>query len=254
MPLPRRLLLAALITALFSGVLLLSAPLSAAVSNTPSEPRPVRIITLSTPLIAKPLHDQGHPIVERLHKVYAALGYQLNIVFHPALRSLALANTGQVDGELSRSAAIEPQYPNLLRVDVAVSHIYPGIYTLASEPVKSWRENKNSTFAASRGSTLIMQAIPSQLQNAQLQLVSSSVQALKMLNAGRVDSILLIDQEVAAYSLLYPLLTEQLVRLEPALAPIPLYIYLHKNHRELLPALTAQLRQEFAPKRRESGL
>lgn len=224
---------------------LLAGSHNAATQAVEARQSPLKIITLSTPLIAKPLFERGHPPVENLYLAYAALGYQLKVVFRPSLRSLALANTGEVDGEVARSRAIEAQYSNLLRVDIPFTQIEPVIYSRASTSASSWRRHKINTLAVGRGSILLKNAIPPELRSAELRLVNSTIQSMQMLNAGRVEAILLSRLEFEAFSLRQPKLTEQLIKLQPELPPITLYTYLHKRHSELLPKLAEQLRKQY---------
>jgi len=229
------------IALLFSA--LLAGNLSAATVEA-TEP-PLKTITLSTSLTAKPMHERGIPSVNQLYRSFEALGYRLEVVFHPSLRSLTLANTGLVDGELGRPAAIAYQYSNLLKSDLAFSRIEAGVYTLGDRATKSWRSPDIKVLGLGRGSIFLSSAMQTELQNARLQLTSSADQGLQMLNAGRLDAMLLSRMEFEALSLQRPRLTKKLIKLPPELPTVPIYIYLHKRHKDLLPDLTEQLRRDF---------
>lgn len=205
-----------------------------------------RTITLSMPEQARPHFAQPNEVSIRLTQAFERLGYQLEVAFNPSLRSLALANTGQVDGEVSRSPSIEIEYPNLLRVDVPTNYLHPAIYAVddvSHTRGNDWRYRPIKLLAIGRGSSLLPIAIPTALKGSQLVKTNSTLQGLQLLNSGRIDALLLTRVQFELVGQQQPELTERLAALTPALPSHYFYTYLHKRHRLLVPALREQLLQ-----------
>ena len=206
---------------------------------------PPKTITLSMPLQAKPHFQRSNPVSARLSKAFAALGYRLEFVFHPSLRSLALANLGQVDGELARNHLTAEKYPNLMRVEVPANYIQPAIYALANGESPDWRIRPIETLALARGSSLFERSVPAAFQQQAVMITQTNTpqQGMEMLNAGRVDALMLTRMQFRDFMQRNPELTSQLQELQPALPSQYLYTYLHKRHQTLLPALNQQLQR-----------
>jgi len=69
---------------------------------------------------------QGNPYQKAMARLlgdaFAEMGHELIVRFLPGRRALLLSNLGKLDGEVGRIAKTSDQYPNLVRVPVAIGH------------------------------------------------------------------------------------------------------------------------------------
>ena len=137
----------------------------------------------SKKIFTGPIKPDGYSRVE--HAVQAA-GYELLLAFHPSLRSLALANTGQIDGLYSRPSSIEHQYRNLVRVDTPTFYIHPAIYSTQSF---DWRDGNKRRLATQRGSIGYLNRVKAVAFSDAFDIIftNSTLQGLQQLQAGRID-------------------------------------------------------------------
>jgi len=203
----------------------------------------VKTLVLAVPERVKEHFNASGPSVMRMHKAFAALGYQLNFAFYPGVRSLIMSNTGQVDGELLREVNIDKKYTNLRLLSLYLT-FQPALYGRKDSTLPSGETPVLKTVAITRGGVLSVGNIPEDIFTLKSVKISGIQQAFNLVISGRVDS-LLMSQELFNYlAKLKPELATQLVKLSPAIAPVNLYTYLHKKHEHLIPKVQAQLRAQ----------
>ena len=159
----------------------------------------------------------------------------------PAARSLALANNGVIDGDIIRIRDINREFQNLVRVEVPICTIEISAF--------SWTPNVTvGSFAALADmddlvlSTQIgRKLIQSKLEAAPNRLFVESVQRLFVLLEQKRSDIVVLDRPTA-----YWIIGKRLKRSIYEVADTPLaqqdyYLYLHKKHAALVPALEQAL-------------
>ena len=167
-----------------------------------------------------------------------AAGVEIELVFNPGLRSLALANTGEVDGLFARPATIEERYEDLVRVASPVTHSRPAVYGFK---LLNWREDEIPVMIALRGSATFYRAFSGLRKSEQLLQMNSIEQALKFLKAGRAGALMTAASQMSYYQQFNKSLTEGLLELPPRLPSEPLYSYLHKRHGYLAERIAEEL-------------
>jgi polar amino acid transport system substrate-binding protein len=170
-------------------------------------------------------------------EAFRRAGMQLRLVKLPPERALISANDGAEDGDLTRIAGLEKQYPNLVRVteklvdwefvaftrDAAIPADWPAIRQRAVGHIKGWKIYEKALAGAGRVTT-----------------ADDPEQLFRLLDLGRI--------EVALYerSIGIALIKRQGVKgvrpLAPPLATRDMYIYLHKRHAAQAPRLAEALR------------
>lgn len=215
-------------------------PLTASPQTSPplSPQRP--LLTLSATNYLGNQTYTNHPVTQRVGLALDILGYDLQIMHNPGLRSLAMANSGVVDGELIRIRSAEDEYPNLIQVPVALMHAEVGLYThhRHAVPGDSWKTFQPQRLASVKG-MMLMEKLPAQFDNTPTISAQNYQQAVHQLIAGRADLTLLPVSYVNQY--LAPEESSQLVLLNPVLPQVSGYLHLHKRHRLLLEPLTKLL-------------
>ena len=176
-----------------------------------------------------------------VQQAYRQLGITTTIHALPAERALHFANSGLVDGEISRIDGLAPQYPNLIQLPVAINYLQASAFSFDPDiRLNDWQSLAPYRIGILRGNKFAEQGT----LGLDVQAVNSPAQLLKMLSNGRLDII--ITSFVASHRLYQRLKAQasplKLVRLDSQLPRIKLYHYLHERHRHLVPALTRQLR------------
>lgn len=170
-------------------------------------------------------------------EVFRRAGLELRLVKLPAARALMLANAGSEDGELTRIAGLEAQYPNLVRVpeklvdwtfvafvkDTSIPARVEAIRGRAVGFVRGWKRYEQAMAGATKAIT-----------------ADDPAQLFRLLQRDRI--------EVALYSRLMGVyyLRAHGIRDVRAIGP-PLYveemfIYLHKRHAAHVPDIASALR------------
>jgi polar amino acid transport system substrate-binding protein len=170
-------------------------------------------------------------------EAFRRAGATLKLVKLPPERGLINANDGIEDGDITRIAGLEKQYPNLVRVpeklidwefsafskNTTIQAIWPALQRHSLGHIKGWKIYERAVEGAPHVST-----------------VEDADQLMRLLSLGRI--------EVALYErwLGLALLKKQGIGdvrpLMPLLATREMYIYLHKRHERLVPKLAEALR------------
>lgn len=166
----------------------------------------------------------------------ARLGYTLTVVPLPVERALVNANAGIEDGDLMRVAGFEKDYPNLVQVPEPLLH--QEFAAFARRPdieVRGWADLARYSVAHLTG----MKVVERELEGRRDVTTVRDIDLLfGLLASGRVEVIVhnravtLLAAQRAGLSLRV---------LEPPLLRVPMYVYLHRRHAELAPALAAAI-------------
>ncbi|WP_024954664.1 substrate-binding periplasmic protein [Sulfurospirillum arcachonense] len=188
----------------------------------------VQITTLDTQTI----------ILEKTEKImseaYKQLELTMKIKKFPARRSLKIANSGQVDGELYRVKDIDKSYPNLIIVPVSIISLEFVAFSKNEKiDIKGWESLLPYHVVYMRGVKAIEDRMPDNIFS---DAVKTTKQAFLMLNLGRSD--ILIAPRQRALVTLKELGLKDIKLLEPPLMTLPLFHYLHKKNRHLVEPLT----------------
>jgi len=172
-------------------------------------------------------------------EAYKRIGITIEIQRFPVERSLQMANSGEVDGELIRRGRIEQSYPNLLRVPVAIVTGEIVVVTKNRKfEVKGWESLIPYKVGYVRGVKVVEMNL---VEGTCAEAVVTGDQAYRKLDAGRTDVV--VDIRRQAQFELKRLGLKDLVVLEPPLLTVPFFHYLHVKNQRLTEPLTKSLQK-----------
>lgn len=175
-----------------------------------------------------------------LKEAYRRIDCTIEIKRYPEERALFLANNGTVDGDLFRlRKGVEKKYPNLLKVPVSVQTADIVVFTKdISFKVDGWESLRPYRICFDRAFCGIKGFLT---EGTHTDTVKSLEQAFRILDAGRTD--LVLNGRGPAWELVEQMGLEGIRVLEPSVAHLPSYHYLHIKNKALLAPLTESLRQ-----------
>ena len=216
-------------------LLLLASLLFVSPAGFAAGPQVLELNDVNEPPFTTPEHTGFLDVIAT--ETFRRIGVELRLAKLPAERALLLANDGLEDGDLTRIAGIEEQYPNLVRVpEKLIDWDFAAFSKDASIPanleairhhsvgfIKGWKFYERNMAGAERVTT-----------------VDDPTQLFRLLDRDRI--------EVALYArwMGLALIQKQGLKnirpLEPPLESRAMYIYLNKRHAKLVPKLAEALR------------
>jgi len=164
---------------------------------------------------------------------------ELSLIRLPAERALLNANAGIEDGDLSRIKGMEHHYPNLMRVPEKIFDMhFVGFTRRHGLKGGLWRHLDSSSVAYIRG----WKIFESNTVHVPIAMaVAGKDQLMSLLDKDRVDVVLYAKWLGLALIKNHRLANVHVI--DPPFAVKPMYIYLHKKHRSLVPAIAESLRE-----------
>lgn len=165
-----------------------------------------------------------------LRDAYKRIGIELEVIHVPIARSLVLANTGIVDGDVSRISGIESQFHNLIVVPVPINHIDIRIFAYNKALLTNNNELiKTKRAGCVRGIILIEKIMKERAITCQM--ANSYEQAISLLNKKKVD-FLILPLTIGVYFQGINS-TFSTSHYGESLGNEPLFHYLHVKHKKL---------------------
>lgn len=170
------------------------------------------------------------------------LDYEVTIQTPPAERALLLANTGIDDGDGPRIPGLTRDYPNLIRVPEPVMMVEFVAFTKRLVfDTDDWGSLAPYRVAIVRGWKILERNIR---PHARLLGVKHPENLFRLLKNGRTE-VAVIDR-FSGRAMARSVGLEHYNLLSPPLATTPMYLYLHREHAQLIPRMTARLREAKA--------
>ena len=177
----------------------------------------------------------------RLKLAYDRVGIPVEFVQLPYRRSLSIANDGLIDGDVARIFGIEKEFRNLRRVNVALIKFVGVAYINNDEP-SVFKEELIDTMRVG-----IMRGVlwaKKRLNGREAAAEVSNVKSLfDMLVAGRIDMVFVTPSTANAVLNNSMDKYNHIHRLYPNLYEAPLYHYVHKDNKDLIPILEQALQE-----------
>ncbi len=171
-----------------------------------------------------------------LRRAYERIGIRLEIFPLPRKRALIAADRGDFDGVVARATIISRDYKNLIRVPAPVAYLRIRAYgRRGADTVATFEELRSLRIGILRGVPLLAQKTAGLDRHP----ANTPGQLMHMLKAGRVDAVLLAER-VAESALEKEKLTN-IVPISGVLLRSPLYHFLNRRHRGLVPAISKAL-------------
>ncbi|MGJ8679780.1 MAG: hypothetical protein ACSHXM_05565 [Paraglaciecola sp.] len=172
-----------------------------------------------------------------LTKAYESIGYQLKFAILPAKRALIESNNGRTDGETARVQFLEQKYPNLIRIPVAICHMHQNLYGLKSNKKLANAKLKDLKLGIINGGVFVEKEFT---QFGPTKAINNS-QLFNLLIKGRVDLVSMSEKTIV--QLATEPQTKLITKFDNYTPTVPLFHYLHKKNKSLIPKITAALRQ-----------
>ena len=216
-------------------LLLLASLLFVSPADFAAEPRVLVLNDVNEPPLTTPEHTGFLDVIAT--EAFRRIGVGLRLVKLPAERALLLANDGLQDGDLTRIAGLEEQYPNLVRVpeklidwdfaafskDASIPADFEAIRRHSTGLIKGWKIYERNMAGA-----------------VQVITVDDPEQLFRLLDHDRIDVALYARWMGLAFIQKHALKNIRL--LEPPLMSRAMYVYLNKRHTKLVPRLAQALR------------
>lgn len=219
-------------------------PDSAAVNNAGAK-QYTRTIRLTVPIHMSSYHSRFLGLI--YNEAFARLGYGVELHALYPERRLVESNSGRMDGEAGRirfDSDLAAKYPNLLRVtEPLITVTFAAFATDADIRLNSWKDfgSRNLVVGYPRGIKLVEKRLSSHVDEQNIYKVVQLRQGLRMLRRGRIN--VLIDVKVSVEHLLGEAeFIDSGIVLAASLEVLPVFPYLHKKHRSLVPKLAAVLK------------
>lgn len=195
-------------------------------------------LTLATGFVQPLTSPDGRSgFLERLlGEACGRIGVDVTLTPLPFRRSLINANAGIEDGDPLRAAGFEQEYPNLVRVPESVLDLdFVAVAMRDDVRVRDWSDLSRYLVAYVTGWKIFDLHVKTALPVVKVRDLDK---LMPMLASGRVDAVL-VDRWEGLW------LTRQAGLaarpLEPPLARLPMYTYLHRRHAALVPPLAGAL-------------
>jgi len=174
-----------------------------------------------------------------LTQAYQQLGITVSFLTLPGKRSLKYSNSGEVDGEMLRMEGIETDYPNLLRVPIALCSLNFTVVANVEMNATSFSDLKGIDIGITRG-YVNEERIAAKFDLNVIKVVRNE-DLVNMLLKDRVKAIFTTELEAEKMSRAHE--GNKFYKQDALTQNLFLYHYLHNKNEELLPLITLELRR-----------
>lgn len=191
---------------------------------------------------------EGRWLIDVYTEVFRRIGYQFEFQSYPVVRASKMADSGKVDGEMYRADDYSEEFQNLIRVDKS-DLVAINLVAYSAKPeilLNGWDSLRNTEYKVEyrRGVKKIENRLSQVIKSENLSAINRVDQGLKKLIMGRID--IFVDAEIAVMDSLRKLdphkFDKYKVYRSGTMESIPLYMFLHKKHADLVPKVTEVLK------------
>ena len=216
---------------IFLGTFLGSISLSVLVSGSGSA---------QEPLVFSGIENSSYSTISErvMREAYGRMGLEVEFSSLPAARALMVANSGKVDGELYRIKNIHLKYENLIMISVPIG-IMEGV-AITTNPeltLKSWQSLEPYRVCIRNG----VKFAEAGTKEFEVDVSNSNDQLFAKLGRNRCDVIVLARLTSIALALDFEKKMQTPVQYH-VVQTYPLFHYLHKKNKYLVPVLTEVLK------------
>lgn len=193
-----------------------------------------RILSINTPG-NPPLHypDQTGILDLLTREAFTRIGAEVTIQHLPPERALINANAGLDDGDSARIGGLEKIYPNLLQVPAIIFDTAFVAFTLRKDlAINGWQDLKPYDVAIIRGHKISEQNV---VGTHSLTKTDNVEMLFTLLKNNRADVV--VCEQFFGFDMAKKIGLEDIRILDPPLATLDFFIYLHKRHRNIVPRL-----------------
>ena len=166
------------------------------------------------------------------------IGRPIHVAGLPPERAIQDANSGGADGDAYRIAGLDRQYPNLVQVPESIADMRFAAFSIRRDIiVKGWNDFDDLAVAYITGWKIFEVNVK---KAADISTVRNANQLFRLVQRGRADVALYDLWQGSA--LLSEVGWKNIKPIDPPLAVMDMYLYVNQTHRDLVPAITAALR------------
>ncbi|WJG07620.1 transporter substrate-binding domain-containing protein [Aliiglaciecola sp. LCG003] len=181
----------------------------------------------------------------RLKNIENGLDIQFKFVDVPAARSLVLANSAQIDGDVIRRYEIGEHYPDLIRVPQAVIEIEISVFSWDPDNIihsfSDFNKMNEGIVATQIGRKFIEKNLSS-IRNSMF--VNDIEHIFSLLEKKRIDFVVL-DRPTALAAMGSRFGDSLFEVSSKPLSKVKYYLYLHKKHADLVDLISAELERDY---------
>jgi polar amino acid transport system substrate-binding protein len=195
-------------------------------------------LTLATGALPPLTSAPGHVgfLDALVREVFVRVGVDATLVRLPVERALINANAGIEDGDIPRAPGFEKDYPNLVQVPEKVLDFdFVAYATRAEVQVRNWSELALYSVGYTTGYKIFERNVKAARD---ITTVRGIDQLFPLLASGRAD-VVLLDRWQGLWLAREAGLAVR--ALDPPLARVPMFAYLHRRHEALVVPVAAAL-------------
>ncbi|MFC1523861.1 substrate-binding periplasmic protein [Thermodesulfobacteriota bacterium] len=165
------------------------------------------------------------------------IGLSVKLEWFPPERCLINANAGLADGDAIRISGLEKMYPNLILVP---EKVYDGefvAFSRTSFPVNGWESLKPYHVGIIRGHKICEANVRDTLS---LTRARNTELLFQLLKSKRVDVV--VNERIFGMAMIKNLGLKDIIILEPPLARLEFFVYLHRKHETIVPMLAESIK------------
>ncbi len=171
-------------------------------------------------------------------ELFKRIDIDMELVFTTTEKSLVDVNSGFFDGEINRIEGIEKAFPNLVRIPESNMIMHFVAFSKRSFDINGWSSIKPLYIGLVRGWKILernTEGFPN------VTSTPTEKELFTMLNKNRLD--IALYAKLTGYVALEHFGFTDIRHLEPPLASRPMYLYVHKKHKTLVPKIADTLRE-----------
>ena len=173
-----------------------------------------------------------------LKEAFRRIGVTINIFTLPAERALQNVNDGINDGDFTRITGLEKKYPNLVLVpEKLIDYEYMAFTKNVNDRIKGWSGLKPYDVGIITGWKILESNVTG---TRSLVKVRDEHVLFTLLENERVDIV--TYYRLGGNALIKELNFKDIHAIEPPVSVNPMYLYLNKKHKSLIPKLVSSLR------------
>ncbi|WP_319760562.1 transporter substrate-binding domain-containing protein [Maridesulfovibrio sp.] len=195
-----------------------------------------RISTSYKTLFSTP--DQAGMLDRIVNEAFRRIGLKSKVVFTPNERSLISVNEGMFDAEINRVAGMEKKFPHLIQVPEPNMTMHFVAFATKDIPISDWESLRPYKIGLEKGWKILEQNTHN---FPHVKRLMSANQLFLMLDKERLDVALF--SKMLGYEWIKKLDCNRIKHLEPPLASKDMFLYLHKDNKELAKPLAKALRE-----------
>lgn len=195
----------------------------------------LRIATTDAPPLSRSGHDGM--LDQLVVEAFARIGRVAELAPLPSERALLSVMTGETDGDINRVSGLEGLYPDLVQAQESnMVYDFMAFARRSDLVVRDWNDLRNYHVGYITGWKLLDEHVRAK----SVTKVDNPEQLFALLAHERVD-LILFDRLGGEYHIRRRGLQDVQV-IEPPLATREMFLYLHRRHRDVLPAYEEALR------------